>query len=151
MSPSYNGLDTVSTVYYIGTVNNLRCANLTDTNKVSDLIKNNVECKNALEKILYNDFKCIPIYLDPHLEEDYYYGYCKQVLYPILHNILTVYDTVSLDGKSNDFHETESIYIYILYLIIIIYLLILYSLLVYIYFILFTCVIYINIHILFIL
>lgn len=147
MSPSYNGLDTVSTVYYIGTVNNLRCANLTDTNKVSDLIKDNVECKNALEKILYNDFKCIPIYLDPHLEEDYYYGYCKQVLYPILHNILTVYDTVSLDGKSNDFHETESI----LYLIIIIYLLILYSLLVYIYFILFTCVIYINIHILFIL
>lgn len=116
MAPSYQGLNTHCTVYYIGTISNLRSSDITKSTDIESIIRENSDKRHELENLLFKDFLCVPIYIDKKLEEDYYYGYCKKCLYPILHNILTVYDTVAIDkNHANDFHETESIYLNIFF------------------------------------
>jgi trehalose 6-phosphate synthase/phosphatase len=46
----------------------------------------NEEDKEQVRKLL-EDMNCIPLFLDPALRQAHYYGFCKQVLWPVLHNI----------------------------------------------------------------
>lgn len=38
-------------------------------------------------RLLLEEMKCIPIFLDPAVRQAHYYGFCKQVLWPAFHNI----------------------------------------------------------------
>jgi trehalose 6-phosphate synthase/phosphatase len=57
-----------------------------------------------LTEILSN-MKCIPLYLEQSMIRDAYYGYCKQVLWPIFHNIEhldSIHAIWNIDRSKND-------------------------------------------------
>ena len=43
------------------------------------------EKKKLRERL--KEINCIPIFLDPEILENAYKGYCKQVMWPVFHNI----------------------------------------------------------------
>ena len=43
------------------------------------------EDRHELSSILMNRYKCVPIYLEADEAEGYYHGFCKGVLWPLLH------------------------------------------------------------------
>ena len=49
----------------------------------------NIESDQDKEQIIaaLKELNCTPIFLDPTVQADHYYGFCKQVLWPAFHNI----------------------------------------------------------------
>ena len=42
--------------------------------------------QDALEKLLFEQYNAIVIFLDPDLKSKYYHGFCRLYLAPIMHN-----------------------------------------------------------------
>ena len=43
-----------------------------------------------LEKLLFDSYQCIVLFLEPHLTEKYYHGFCREYLAPLMHNQMHV-------------------------------------------------------------
>lgn len=48
--------------------------------------------EEALADELLEHFDCVPVFLEEQLQADYYHGFCRGFLRPILHNLLRVPD-----------------------------------------------------------
>lgn len=46
-------------------------------------------------------FNCVPIWIDPNLFGEMYNGFCKGVLWPVLHNVTSVYSSRPDDNKES--------------------------------------------------
>jgi len=44
--------------------------------------------QEGLSDLLYEQFNCVPVFLDEELTSDFYHGFCRSYLRPILHNQL---------------------------------------------------------------
>lgn len=58
-------------------------------------------------------FHCVPVWVDPALFGQMYNGFCKGVLWPVLHNVTSVYshrpdDNTATGGSHMDLGETEA-------------------------------------------
>lgn len=51
--------------------------------------------EDAVEKQL-RAFACVPVFLDPTVAHRYFQGFCKGVLWPVLHNVVDVYNSAKL-------------------------------------------------------
>jgi len=64
-----------------------------------------IEERERVEACL-KDFNCVPVWIDPKLFGEMYNGFCKGVLWPVLHNVTSVYsarsDGVDSRGISDD-------------------------------------------------
>ncbi|RLN67571.1 hypothetical protein BBJ28_00024506, partial [Nothophytophthora sp. Chile5] len=63
----------------------------------------------ALEKQLLK-LRCVPVFLDPHVAQRYFQGFCKGVLWPIFHNIVDVYNSAKLQLDDVEEDSTKDAY-----------------------------------------
>lgn len=61
------------------------------------LLKTEVECheREEVTQTLFTDFKCVPVFIDQSTRNQYYHGFCKQRLWPLLHYMLPVLKKVN--------------------------------------------------------
>lgn len=59
-----------------------------------------IDEREKVEKCL-RPFHCVPVWCEPSLFGEMYNGFCKGVLWPILHNVTTVYSSVP-EGSGSD-------------------------------------------------
>lgn len=59
-----------------------------------------VDEREKVERCL-RPFNCVPVWCEPSLFGEMYNGFCKGVLWPVLHNVSTVYSSVP-EGKGSD-------------------------------------------------
>mmetsp|Transcript_43788 Transcript_43788/g.64314 ORF Transcript_43788/g.64314 Transcript_43788/m.64314 type:complete len:1235 (+) Transcript_43788:138-3842(+) len=59
-----------------------------------------VEEREKVERCL-RDFNCVPVWCDPVQFGEMYNGFCKGVLWPVLHNVTSVYSSSSEGGSNN--------------------------------------------------
>ncbi|ORY92359.1 glycosyltransferase family 20-domain-containing protein [Syncephalastrum racemosum] len=86
-SAMYSGLDSLKPKYdtlYIGSTGNIM-SNHSD-HVPSEEIRE--EERNSLGSLLFLKHQMIPIFLDDKLAHGHYEGYCKQVLWPLLHYVM---------------------------------------------------------------
>lgn len=50
---------------------------------------------DAVTQDLYSRYNCLPVFLGPELKEKYYSGFCKQILWPLMHYLLPMSVTSS--------------------------------------------------------
>mmetsp|Transcript_27863 Transcript_27863/g.31931 ORF Transcript_27863/g.31931 Transcript_27863/m.31931 type:complete len:1287 (+) Transcript_27863:196-4056(+) len=62
--------------------------------------------KHLVEACL-RDFNCVPVWVEPSLFGEMYNGFCKGVLWPVLHNVTSVYSSRP-DGGGGDTKKNDS-------------------------------------------
>lgn len=53
-------------------------------------------------------FNCVPVWIDPAMFSDMYNGFCKGVMWPVLHNVTSVYSNRPDDNKVLDGRQDAS-------------------------------------------
>lgn len=103
-----NSLSSTHDVWWFGAVSYLRTTN------VSKLPRQFTLEEQQQIRVVLRKMKCIPIFLDPELNDEYYHGYCKRILDPVLHMATLVYDPVegdfSLQKDIEDIDKSSSSY-----------------------------------------
>lgn len=51
------------------------------------------KARYGLDKILSNNFDCYPVFLEREVAHQHYQGFCKGVLWPLMHNVIDMYSS----------------------------------------------------------
>ena len=64
--------------------------------------------QEALEKLLYEEYGAIVIFLDTELKDKYYHKFCRLYLAPIMHNQMYVHSGTTRDAQPAPQHPEPS-------------------------------------------